>query len=114
VTYKYRAPGAALHNDAGGGAPSLIWVPDAFPNDPYDERASGEAYNNVNYPINGSGEVVRSPVTWAIWSVGPGYEGHDDYNYLMPVPREFWYRGLRSEGLIVCVRLADGLKIWSN
>lgn len=111
VTYKYRAPGPTLHNDAPGGAPSLLWVPDDFPRDPADQRAEGRAYNNVNYPVTQTGSLTPCPVAWVIWSVGPGYRDHNDYNYLMPVPREFWYRGLRTTGLIARVRTAEGLQV---
>ena len=114
VTYKYRAPGPTIHNDAPGGPPALIWVPDEFPYDSADIRAAGEAYNNVNYPVGPSGQVRPSPVAWAIWSVGPRFVDHTEHNYLMPVPREFWYRGRGTKGLITCVRMTEGQQHWTD
>jgi hypothetical protein len=106
-TYKYKAPGWGTHNDAP--VAKLVWVPDAFPRDPYDAHGPGQYYDNLTWPCDAQGKVVASPVTWVVWSVGPRCQPGDMYGGAWgPVARESWYRGYGSAGVIPIVRQSTG------
>lgn len=89
-TYKYRAPGAAIVNEStliADGA--TLWVPDGFPN---CDVPTGQYYDKPS----------RSPVRFAVWSIGPnlGSPKFADAPGRAPVPGRFWYRGDRAGGMI--------------
>lgn len=94
---KYIAPGYGWAN--GDSTILPIWVPEDFPDD------SGYA-SDIPYF-----KPAESPVTWALWSVGPSgalefFES--DYAHV-PVPRRTWYdptNGTVSEGVVT--RLSTG------
>ena len=87
--YKYIAPGFGWAN----GDPTIIvvYVPEAFPQD--------NGHDNYYF------SQEKSPVKWAIWSVGPYgplafYESDSKH---IPVPKRRWYdptNGVISEGVI--------------
>ena len=89
-TYKYRAPGAAIVNESTLIADaSTLWVPDGFPN---CDVPTGKYYDNA----------LRSPVRFAVWSIGPnvGSAKFADAPGRAPLPSRFWYRGEPDGGLI--------------
>jgi len=95
--YKYIAPGLGYANYIRTILP--IWVPRAFPED------TGPADDIAYY------ERGRSPVAWALWSVGPFgpkpfFQSDAEH---IPVPKRTWYdptNGTVSEGVIA--RLSTG------
>jgi len=108
-TYKYKAPGWGFHND--GAVPKSVWVPDDFPNDDPDadpQTLAGTSYDNVWVPTDAAGKLISCPVSWVIWSVGPRYDPNIGVPPRAPVARCSWYRGFGTEGVITCVRAADG------
>lgn len=114
-TYKYVAPGPIYQNGAFFDAPdkpwkprAQIWVPDDFPR---SESEAGAFYHNLV-------SERRSPVTYAVWSVGPsprspkfprqpGCEDIDESKF--PVPRRFWLLRSGDTGLITHIRAGNGL-----
>jgi len=109
-TYKYKAPGWGLHNN--GWVPKAIWVPEDFPFDDPDADASqpGRSYDNVTKPLDADGRVILSPVSWAIWSLGPNYDPAEGSPLRAPVPKRTWYRGYGTRGVIARIRAANGLQ----
>lgn len=88
--YKYITPGLGYSNRVL--TILSIWVPTKFP------HAGGRDVPYFN--------VDESPVTWAVWSVGPSgpkpFWMSEELHY--PVPQRTWYdikNGLESEGVIV-------------
>jgi len=76
-TYKYIKPGAGWANSIPTRI--TVWVPDAWPGD----DGVDTAYSDEE----------TSPVTWAVWSVGPGPVPafwESDVAHL-PVPPRCWY-----------------------
>ena len=118
-TYRYRAPGAVWQNgvlmdfpDSTWRPRAKIWVPDDVPR---CESSTGQYY------FDRTGEP-KSPVTYAVWSVGPepdsakfphAEDGSVDESEL-PLPRQFWLtRDGRPSGLITHFRMKTGLTYMS-
>jgi prepilin-type N-terminal cleavage/methylation domain-containing protein len=118
-TYRYRAPGAVWQNGVLMDFPDVtwrpraqLWVPDDMP------RCLSE---NGRYYANYTGEP-KSPVTYAVWSMGPGldstklprWEDGSIDESRFPLPRRFW---LTSDGwpagLITHFRTRTGLTYMS-
>ena len=107
-TYKYRAPGPIYQNgtlfdfpqpDKAWKPRGKIWVPDDFPTCKSEE---GRYYCN-------RADEPRSPVAYAVWSVGPDPESpkfpRDEASGTIdesrfPVPRSFWLTHSGDTGLI--------------
>lgn len=118
-TYRYRAPGPVWQNgvlmdfpDSTWRPRAQIWVPDDLPQCQSDE---GKYYaNRSNEP--------KSPVTYAVWSVGPDpdspkfphwEDGSLDESKL-PLPRSCWLTSAgKPTGLITHFRLRQGLTYMS-
>ncbi len=88
--YKYRAPGPAIMNESmliSDGA--WIWVPEDFP---VCDSSAGQVHN----------DPARSPVRYAVWSVGPCPTSPRfmDQPGCVPLPSRFWYRGDAGGGLL--------------
>ncbi|MBI4582379.1 MAG: hypothetical protein HY718_21975 [Planctomycetes bacterium] len=113
-TYRYRAPGAVWQNGTLMDFPestwrprAQVWVPDDVP------RCASES---GRYYAARKGEP-RSPVTYAVWSVGPkldspklprSSDGSLDESKF-PLPSKFWLTlDGRPSGLITHFRTADG------
>lgn len=118
-TYRYRAPGAVWQNgvlmdfpDSTWRPRAKIWVPDDFPNCHSD---SGRYYaNRTTEP--------PSPVTYAVWSVGPDPDSNrfphaanetvDESRF--PLPCEYWLTASKpTSGLITHFRSRTGLTYMS-
>ena len=92
-TYKYIAPGFGWAN--GAATCLAIWVPMEFPDD-----------NGQDRPYFSQ---TRSPVKYALWSVGPsGAKSVFESDMLhYPVPPRHWYPGKR-DGVIVHLQTETG------
>jgi prepilin-type N-terminal cleavage/methylation domain-containing protein len=100
-TYKYRTVGTLIYNRTTvveGGA--YLWVPDGFPD---NEQEQGQTYNNLR----------ESPVSWVLYSEGPGFDLEDMKERHYPVPRGTWYNPRTHQGVIVRMRLRNGNQIGS-
>ena len=100
-TYKYRSIGTLIYNRTTvmeDGA--CLWVPAGFPD---NEQPEGQTY----------GHLKDSPVSWVLYSEGPGFdlECMKEMNY--PVPRETWYSSQTRKGVIVRLRLRNGRQMGS-
>ncbi|MFP4053852.1 MAG: type II secretion system protein [Phycisphaerae bacterium] len=111
TTYRYLHAGWGTHNDAP--VPQGIWVPRDWP---FDARSAdpltlaGRRYDNVWTPRDEDGKPEPSPVTWAVWSGGPGYNPRRGDPLRAPVARCSWYAGHRTRGVLaVFSKLHDGL-----
>jgi prepilin-type N-terminal cleavage/methylation domain-containing protein len=118
-TYRFRAPGPVYQNgvlmdfpDSTWRPRSKIWVPDDVPR---CESSSGQYYaDRTNEP--------KSPVTYALWSVGPDpdspkfprwEDGSLDEGKL-PLPRSYWLlNDGRPTGLITHFRVRKGVTYMS-
>jgi prepilin-type N-terminal cleavage/methylation domain-containing protein len=112
-TYKYLSPGWGFHN--GAMTPKSVWVPDDFPRDnptATSQTQAGKSYDDVSRPMGEAGNLIRSPVCWIIYSVGPGYKAGDDISD--PIAKRSWYQGIGSKGVIPQIRLSDGMQIGLN
>ncbi len=114
ATYKYRAPGAIWFNGPFFGFPdstwrmrAKIWVPDDFP---HCEDLEGRFYASRSFE-------PPSPVTYAVWSVGPDpesrkfprYENLDEVDQSkFPLPRRFWLLDAGDTGLITHFKCRAG------
>lgn len=114
-TYRYRAPGPVWQNGVFMDFPDSTWRPRAqiwVPDDaPRCESESGRFY------ADRKGEP-KSPVTYAVWSVGPDPESPkfprwDDGTIdegKLPLPRAFWLlNDGRPTGLITHFKARQGV-----
>ncbi len=98
-TYKYVAPGDLVINQ--GQKPvknkSKLWVPDGFPD---AELETGQFYFNPK----------ASPVTWAVYSLGPNFDLEDQFviDLHYPVPQSTWYDPGEHKGIFTRIRLTNG------
>jgi type II secretion system protein G len=114
-TYRYRAPGPVWQNgtlmdfpDSTWRPRSKVWVPDDAPR---CTSPTGQYYSDR------AGEP-KSPVTYAVWSVGPEpdstkFPHWDDGSLdesMLPLPRSYWLvsDGIAT-GLITHFRMRTGL-----
>jgi len=100
-TYKYRSVGTLIYNRTTvveEGA--CLWVPDGFPD---NEQEQGQSYSDPK----------ESPLSWVLYSEGPGFdlEHMKEMNY--PVPCKTWYSPRTRKGVIVRMRLRSGHQIGS-
>ena len=100
-TYKYRSVGTLIYNRTTvieEGA--CLWVPDGFPDNELEQQ---QGYNSLK----------DSPVSWVVYSEGPGFDldRMKEMNY--PVPRKTWYSPRTRRGVIVRLRLRNGRQIGS-
>lgn len=101
-TYKYNAPGDLILNNAPQHNANPVWVPDTFPQAepqvPLSDRTDGTRYSDPK----------RSPVAWALWSLGPD-PGHEKVlSPRAPISRHTWYRGTGDRGVICHIMQSDG------
>jgi hypothetical protein len=75
-------------------------VPDGFPD---NEQEQGQSYSDPK----------KSPLSWVLYSEGPGFdlEHMKEMNY--PVPCKTWYSPRTRKGVIVRMRLRSGHQIGS-
>ncbi|MDH7598214.1 MAG: type II secretion system protein [Sedimentisphaerales bacterium] len=103
-TYKYRSVGTMIYNRTTvieGGA--KLWVPDGFPDSDTD---SGAWYS----------DLAKSPVSWVVYSVGPYFTAEQEQRLKAlkyPVPKSTWYDPAAKAGVIVRMRLRNGMQIGS-
>jgi prepilin-type N-terminal cleavage/methylation domain-containing protein len=103
-TYKYRSIGTLIYNRTTvmkEGA--SLWVPDGFP---YNDVNDGQLYTSPR----------ESPVSWILYSLGPGFNEKEELrlkqlNY--PVPKATWFDPRTKKGVIVRMRLSNGIQIGS-
>ena len=101
-TYKYVAPGDLVINQ--GLKPvknkSKLWIPDGFPD---AEQETGQFYRNPK----------SSPVTWAVYSLGPNFDPEDPFfvNLHYPIPRSTWYDPGEHKGFFTRIRLLNGEQV---
>lgn len=96
-TYKYMAPGDLFMNgDSVIRNGSYLYVPDGFP---HTGKDTGNFYNKPR----------ACPVKWAVYSIGPNFDPHDEEiaNLRYPVPEKTWYRPGKDKGLLVRLRLEN-------
>ena len=99
-TYKYRSTGTLIYNRTvtiNDG--SYLWVPDGFPDDPNEQE--GQFYYNQK----------ESPVSWVLYSQGPGFDLDTMRENNYPVPKNTWYDPKISSGVIVRMRLQNGRQL---
>ncbi|MFW6132279.1 MAG: type II secretion system protein [Planctomycetota bacterium] len=111
-TYKYQKPGWGLHNNAA--VPKGLWIPDGFPNDPPDADPATIArtrYDNVSMPTDADGDVIPSPIRYALWSVGPRYDPGEGAPPLAPVAKSSWYAGCGQAGVVPFLVTREGQHI---
>jgi prepilin-type N-terminal cleavage/methylation domain-containing protein len=100
-TYKYRSAGQLIYNRTvvvEDGA--YLWVPDGFPD---NEKEEGDNYYNLK----------ESPVSWVLYSEGPKFDLNDMKESNYPVPKQTWYEPKTGTGVIVRMRLKNGVQIGS-
>ena len=100
-TYKYRSVGTLIYNRTvviENGA--YLWLPDGFPD---SESEEGQKYDNLR----------DSPVSWVLYSQGPGFDLSNMKEQKYPVPRQIWYDPKKRRGIIVRIRLKNGRQIGS-
>jgi len=100
-TYKYRSVGGLIYNRTfviEDGA--YLWVPDGFPD---NEKEEGDTYNNLK----------DSPVSWVLYSEGPKFDLDRMKESKYPVPKQTWYNPETHQGVIVRMRLKNGLQTGS-
>lgn len=100
-TYKYRSVGTLIYNRTyvvEEGA--WLYVPDGFPD---NEQPEGQTYSNTK----------TSPVTWVLYSQGPGFDDARMKEMQYPVPRATWFDPQTRRGVIVRLRLRNGNQIGS-
>jgi len=103
-TYKYWAVGELYQNNRYMPLiRSTLYIPPGFPS------SEGPPEKDEVY-----GDPERSPVTWVVYSQGPGYDEWEVLKELHgPVPRRTWYSPRKGKGLIVRVRLKNGRHVGS-
>ncbi len=99
-SYKYTAAGELVIN-LYTTAKNKIWVPDGFPRK--DSTEKGGYYSGIH----------RSPVTWAVYSLGPKFDEYELKSMHYPVPVKTWYDPKTRKGVIVRMRLKEGKHIGS-
>jgi prepilin-type N-terminal cleavage/methylation domain-containing protein len=100
-TYKYRSVGTLIYNRTVIiKDEAYLWVPDGFPD---NEKEQGQNYYNVK----------ESPVSWVLYSEGPNFDLKRMRELQYPVPRKTWYNPQTKTGVIVRMRLKNGIHIGS-
>jgi len=100
-TYKYRTVGTLIYNRTvvvKKGA--YLWIPDGFPS---NEQQEGHDYTDPK----------ESPVSWVLYSEGPRFDLDHMKELKYPVPANTWYSSQTRQGVIVRMRLANGVQIGS-
>ncbi len=100
-TYKYRSVGELIYNRTfvvEEGA--YLWVPDGFPDNVKEE---GDTYSNLK----------DSPVSWVLYSEGPRFDLDSMKELKYPVPKQTWYSHETHKGVIVRMRLKNGIQTGS-
>ncbi len=99
-TYKYLAPGRGYHN--GVGTYISFWVPDNFPR---GDNETGKDYSSAG----------KSPVSFVLWSVGPGGDiGY--WNALSkhhPFDTRAWFGNNNDEGIVFLGYMKNGEFVFS-
>ncbi len=134
-TYKYRSAGE-VYRDRGNISKHIaasLWIPDNFPS-----ASSIKGKDGRSYPNDGEKEQYRGhydlfskqvPVTWVVFSLGPGFDGATIQNTVKnryPVSKELWYSTVEKRypvseklwyvskshtGFLVRLRLKNGQQI---
>ncbi len=100
-TYKYRSVGTLIYNRTyvvEEGA--WLYVPDGFPDGAPSE---GQTFSSPK----------TSPVSWIVYSQGPGFDDARMKEMQYPVPRATWFNPQEGSGVIVRLRLRNGNQIGS-
>ena len=100
-TYKYRTVGTLIYNRTvvvQNGA--YLWIPDGFPD---NEQEEGRDY----------ADPKESPVSWVLYSEGPRFDSDRMRKFNYPVPTNTWYNPQTRQGVIVRMRLANGVQTGS-
>ena len=101
-SYRYLAVGDIIANEStlirnGSG----MWIPRDWP-------------DGASKPLIYHTDPTRSPVRYAVWSVGPGYRPEQTsapaglFPGHAPMPKEFWSPDAQTPGLIVHYQTKDG------
>ncbi len=114
-TYKYRSLGEVIKDRdiIDKWIKAKLWIPNHFPASSSIDPNEGGWYPNKNRP-----HMLQSPVTWAIFSLGPRFseewlEEKLGFENRYPVPKELWYTPRQRRGFIVRMRLRKGQHIGS-
>lgn len=108
VTYRYRAPGTAIINESQVEPNmSSLWVPTAFPD---VSDVAGQYYFSSDAQ---AANADRSPVRYAIWSIGPDARSRKFSTPGIPkgrgpVPSFFWCRGASDSGVVTHYQARNG------
>ena len=100
-TYKYRSVGTLIYNRTvviKNGA--SLWIPEGLPD---NERQEGRDCTDAE----------ESPVSWVLYSQGPGFDLERMKEQKYPVPTNTWYDPQARQGIIVRMRLANGRQVGS-
>ncbi len=114
-TYKYRSVGEVIkdRNIIDKWIKAKLWVPDNFP-----ENSTLNPDEGRWYPNETCSNPLLSPVTWAVFSLGPAFSEqwlHDKIGSenRYPAPKQLWYTAEHRRGFIVRMRLKNGRHIGS-
>ena len=127
-TYKYRSVGEIIidRDKIDEYIWSKLWIPDNFPASSSIDTEKGRWYPDQDesdqYEESHSSFTHVCPVSWIVFSLGPGFsmerlketlgtDGRNSDRY--PVPKELWYSPKERRGFIVRMRLKNGAQIGS-
>jgi hypothetical protein len=114
-TYKYRSVGEVIKDRdiIDKWIKAKLWIPNGFPSNSSIDPDKGKWYPNDSCSL-----PLKSPVTWAVFSLGPRFneewlEEKLALENRYPVPKELWYTPKERRGFIVMMRLKNGSYIGS-
>ena len=123
-TYKYRSVGEIIvdRNKIDEYIWAKLWIPDGFPAVSSVAEDKGrwrpDPDESSRFMENHSSFALASPVSWVVFSLGPGFSGDwleeklgADNRY--PVPKQLWYTPKERRGFVVRMRLKNGTRIGS-
>ncbi len=82
------------------GEGAYLWVPDGFAD---NEQEEGQTYSSLK----------TSPVSWVLYSQGPGFDDARMRELNYPVPRTTWFDPQSGQGVITRLRLRNGHQVGS-
>ncbi len=99
-TYKYMSVGQKIsdRNFIDKLNKAQLWVPDGFPFISSVDDEKGQYFSDPR----------QSPVTWAVFSIGPKFDEEKMWEKHFPLPTETWYDTAERSGLVIRVRLKNG------
>jgi len=98
IPYKYIAVGKR-YDYSGSPTTQYLWIADGYP------CSAGQTYRSYKDP-------KISPVTWAVFSIGPKFDENNlaKIDKGFPVDKTYWYSPQVHSGIITRVKLKDKLQ----